>query len=273
MNNEKSTSRLEVLLSCMHLDGWRYIDCLNIKGNVTLINQCDQNLTEVINEGGRKINYISTTERGLSKSRNMALKNASAEFCIFADNDVCYVDDYEKLITKYFDENPEADIIAFFIERPERHSPIYDKVRFMEPLHTMKIFSPEVAFRLSTVKKYGLKMDELFGAGSEFAMGEENIFLFDALRAGLKILYVPVKIAGLLDTESTWFKGYNEKFFRDRGAGYYRMWRRGYHFLIWQFAIRKYKLYRKDISMYRAIRCMYKGVLEYERNKVVSDRR
>ncbi|MCR5526107.1 MAG: glycosyltransferase family 2 protein [Lachnospiraceae bacterium] len=272
MNNSNSVSRLEVLLSCMHLDGWNYINHLNIKGNVTLINQCDHDSEEYIEDGSRKINYISTVERGLSKSRNMALKKASSEFCIFADNDVCYVDDYEEIITRSFDENPEADIIAFFIERPERHQPIYDKVRFMERFHTMKIFSPEVAFRLDTVRKKGLCMDEAFGAGAEFSMGEENIFLFDAMRAGLKILYVPIKIAGLLDTESTWFKGYTEKFFRDRGAGYYRMWKWGHHLLIWQFAIRKYKVYKNDMSLLKAIGCMYKGVAEYERCKSFSYR-
>ena len=59
---------------------------------------------------------ISTTERGLSNSRNMALKYAVGEICILCDNDEIFEDNYETVICKAFERLPDADIIAFSIE-------------------------------------------------------------------------------------------------------------------------------------------------------------
>ena len=217
-----------------------------------------------------RVRFICTKGRGLSKSRNMALKNASGEICMLCDNDVCYVDGYEEKIVSEFNKHKDADIIVFFIERPERKVPVFNRTKSMNWLSTMKIFSPEVAFRIESINRAKLCFDENFGAGARYSMGEENIFLYDALRAGLKIIYVPLKIASLLDTESTWFKGYNEDFFINRGAGYYRMTKPFFHLLIWQFAIRKYRLYGADISFWKAIKSMYEGAAQYAH---ISDRR
>lgn len=260
-NANDNASRFEVLLSAMHLGDWHYIDNLNISGKALIINQADSEADEICDDG--RVRFITCSERGLSKSRNMALRNASGEICMLCDNDVCYIDDYAEKIVSEFDRHKDADIIVFFIERPERKKPIFDREKKMNYISTMKIFSPEVAFRLASVKKAGLEFDENFGAGAEYSMGEENIFLYDALRAGLRIIYVPIKIASLLDTESTWFKGYTKKFFINRGAGYYRMTNVFYHLLIWQFALRKIRLYGSEISFFEAVRAMYKGAKEY----------
>ena len=44
------------------------------------------------------------------------------------------------------------------------------------------------------------------------------MFLLDALNAGLKIYTYPDKIATVEQKSSTWFNGYNKRFFFDRGA-------------------------------------------------------
>ena len=94
-------------------------------------------------------------------------------------------------------------------------------------------------------------------------MGEENIFLYDALKKGKKIYYVPIKIAELKEVESTWFAGYDEVFFISRGANYCAMSRFFSHFLILQFALRKKELYIEKMSTAKAIKYMYKGRKEY----------
>ncbi len=274
MIKNSSASRLSVLLSAMQLDDWHYIDKLNISGNALIINQCDREGDDRTEETNRYVRFISTKERGLSKSRNMALREAESEICIFCDNDVKYGQNYEEKILWEFDRMKEADIIVFFIERPERHKPIFKHRRRMGVLSTMKVFSPELAFRREKVLEAGLCMDEDFGAGARYSMGEENIFLYDAMRAGLKIYYAPVKIASLIENESTWFKGYTKEFFMNRGAGYLRMAGRFYHILIWQFALRKKKQYAPDnMSFTDALRYMYRGADEYERSKNISHRR
>ncbi len=253
-----------VLLSAMELHGTDILKKLKITGPSIIINQCGSVSREYYPDDDCL--YICSDERGLSKSRNMAVREAAVsgkELCIFCDNDVLYEDDYEEIIEKAFDRNPDSDILVFFVERPERSGPVYRNERDLGLFHSMKIFSPEIAFRLSGIRRAGLKMDELFGAGAKYGMGEENIFLFDARRAGLKITYVPIRIAGTVENESSWFKGYTPEFFRNRGAGYYRMSPALFPFLCLQYAVRKKKLYADTVKPFQALKMMWKGKAGY----------
>jgi len=262
------SSGVTVLLSAMDLPDAAILDKLNISGRSVVIDQCDEESESYIPD--RNCLFVKTRERGLSKSRNMAMRKALAlgsEICIFCDNDVLYRDDYEKVIGDAFMRNPDSDIIVFFIERPERHEPVLKKEGPLDHLHAMKIFSPEIAFRIRRIREKGLRMDELFGAGAKYGMGEENIFLFDAMAAGLKVTYVPLRIAGTIENESTWFKGYNEEFFRNRGAGYYRMAPHLFLPLCLQFGVRKRSLYKADMGFWKAFSWMLKGRREYLREK------
>ena len=90
-------------------------------------------------------------------------------------------------------------------------------------------------------------------------MGEENSLLFSCLRKKLKIRFEPKEIADLHIGESTWFDGYNEGYFIGIGAAFASMSMLLSHILILQFAIRKYKLYKNDCSLWFAIKTMQKG--------------
>jgi len=258
---------IEVLLSAMHLEDEKYIDTLNITSDCLVINQCDRetekNLTRLLDDDKeQKIKYIETKERGLSKSRNMAIKNASSDICIFCDNDVEYVKNYQEIIENAFDRHKDADLIVFYIKRKEKPRPNYPDERQMDYLSVLKIFSPEIAFRRDALS--GISFNEDFGAGSnKYIMGEENIFLYDCLRAGKKIIYVPEKIAELREVESTWYSGHDESFFISRGANYAAMTRLFSLLLILQFAVRKTGEYGKEMSFFNALKYMLKGRREY----------
>ncbi len=253
---------VQVLLSVMDKDdSLHYVDMLNIRTDVLIINQCG--LRNEYSQSGRYGNiYIrESSDRGLSRSRNEALDNARCDCVILSDNDVRYEDDAFIKIKEAFERNPEAGILVFFIERPERKKPVLKKEGSLDALHSMRIFSPEIAIRRSLIGD--LRFDEDFGSGGKYSMGEENIFLFEAKRRGIKIIYVPVKIAKLLPQESGWFTGYNEKFFFDRGAGYCAMDDSRWYFLALQFLIRKQRLYKGEISISKAFECMKEGRREY----------
>lgn len=51
--------------------------------------------------------------------------------------------------------------------------------------------------------------------------GEDSLFLHDCLEKGLKIYRTSVQIGHEKAGESTWFKGYTDKFFYDRGVLYH----------------------------------------------------
>ena len=253
---------LEVLLSAMYLEDENYIDSLNITSSAVVVNQCDRQLVkdvehECINGQKKHVRYIETKERGLSKSRNMAIRNAADDICVLCDNDVEYVEGYEALIEKAYQDYPDADLIVFYIKRPEKPVPNYPTARRMNYFSVLKIFSPEISFKRSSIAD--VSFHESFGAGAKYKMGEENIFLYDCLKKKKKIYYLPIQIASLRMEESTWFSGYDKDFFIARGANYAAMSKWFSHVLIWEFAIRKTKLYGNNLSFIEAVRTMYAG--------------
>ena len=262
--------KLSVLLSAMHLEDENYIDTLNITTDAVVINQCDResvkDIDHVCTDGTTsKIRYIETRERGLSKSRNMALNECDSDICILCDNDVEYESGYDKTILDAYKLHPEADVIVFFVKRPERSSAIFDKDKRMGYLSVLKIFSPEISIRRSSIKD--IRFDENFGAGAKYCMGEENLFLYECLKKHRKIIYVPKMIAKVRDEESTWFSGYTREFFISRGANYAAMSRLFSCVLIMQFALRKKSLYKETLSMSQAIDAMFEGRRKYLKEK------
>lgn len=258
----------DVLLSAMHLEDETYIDSLNIKSNAVVINQCDRDTQTVIARSAvdaseQTVVYVESPLRGLSVSRNMAISKSEADICILCDNDVEYEDDYIDTVIGSFEKYKDADVIVFFIKRPERQVPVFTIPKRMHFLSVLKIFSPEIAFRRQSVSD--IKFNESFGAGAHYKMGEENIFLYDCLKAGKKIMYVPTQIAHLRSVESTWFAGYDRDFFVSRGANYEAMSKTLSLFLIWQFALRKRSLYLEKISMKEALSAMFEGRKEWKK--------
>lgn len=248
---------LDVLLSAMHLKDYHYIDSLNITGNCIIINQCDHTNQQIISENGRQITYIETPQRGLSKSRNMAIDHSHADICIFCDNDVEYLENYEQLILREYEKHPEYDIIVFHVESEYHPVPCYSSSKKLCYLTCGKALSVEITFRRHSVRN--IRLNEHIGAGTKYPMGEENAFLYECLRKGLKIYYVPQKIAKLRQEASTWYTGFNKNFFVTRGASFHAMTSRYSLLLIAQYAIRKYMMYKKEVSFFQAIHYMLKG--------------
>ncbi len=278
--------RLQVLLSAMNLKNESYVDSLNITSDAVVVNQCSEQSPfadtirdpsglvnpsmsierikrENINGDIHEVVFIESSERGLSKSRNMAIDKAEADICILCDNDVEYVPGYDRIILKAFEEHEDADVLVFYIKRKEKPVPNYPREKRMGYLSVLKIFSPEIAFRRENIKD--IRFDTLFGAGARFQMGEENIFLYDCLKKGKKIYYIPVKIADLREEESTWFKGYDKDFFIARGANYEAMTPAFSEALMLQFAVRKYGLYKDSTSFMNAVKFMHEGKKEWKK--------
>ena len=280
---------MQTLLSVMEQgDPLDYIEKLNIRTDAVIVNQCGREGTHEVTLGdgmvivdgkprggtdeGRleqKVTVIERNEKGLSRSRNLALLRATDDICIFCDNDVRYEDDARDIIEEAFRRYPEAGIICFFIERPERHAPVRTSEGLMSKKDMMRIFSPEMAVRRSMLGE--LRFDEDFGAGAKYQMGEENIFLFEAARRGIQRIYIPVKIAQTLPNESSWFTAFDRDFYIARGAGYEAMDPGLWHILTWQNLIRKRNEYKATIGTFEAYRAMREGRKEYRKNKNCQD--
>jgi glycosyltransferase involved in cell wall biosynthesis len=271
----------------MNQSGYNILNDMNIKSDILVINQCDEessltlspldrtaDLSEIsksvlavsaIREG-HSTSWINTRERGLSKSRNMALRNAAADICLLADDDLVYIDGYADTIVRSFEAHPEIDIMAFQVIGIEKtfktYSPNDKKLNY---LSSMRVSTVQIAFRLASIRQKNISFNEMFGSGSIYSSGEENIFLFDCLKKGLRILYKAVKIADLHMGNSSWFHGYNEKYFISKGAAYHAMSGLWSYILILQFALRHYKAYKRKCRLIDSITLMLRGKREYKR--------
>lgn len=208
---------------------------------------------------------ISSKERGLSRSRNVALENATGDICVIADDDITYEDRYQEIIQEAYQKHPSMDIIVFAlpsqnIERSKEYPSTEKRIGY---LRSMRVYSYEITFRRSSIARASVSFNELFGAGSgKYSCGEENIFLFNCLRKGIKILYVPKQIGVVSHSTSTWFKGYDSKFFFDKGAMFYAMSKSMAFPFVIQYLLRKRKLYKGNLGFHEAIKNMMKGLFD-----------
>lgn len=257
--------KIEVLLAIMNLKNeTEYKNILeqnNITGKVVAINQTKQN-TFNIEHGDRRI--FSYKEIGVSNNRNRLLEKAEGDICVFADDDTVFVDNYEEIIRKEYEKNPKADMIIFFAKNQnnsrEKNKRIGNKK--INKLNLMKIRTYEITMKKQTlekIRKENLKFDTNFGPGGIFKKGEETIFISELLKMGIQIYSVDDKIGDTKNEQSTWFTGFDEKYLFDQGAIFYRIYHKWYKILIIQYLIRKYFLYRKNVSIKKAYKEMCAG--------------
>lgn len=256
--------RVEVLVATMNRKNINFIEDMNIKSDSLIINQSNYNGYEEINKENFKIRMLSNNQRGLSRSRNQAILYSEADICLFADDDVVYENDYVETILKAFKELPDADIIVFETEMINYKGGIVrEKLKKIRKAPKYKNYgSVRIAFRRESFIKNNIWFNLNFGAGSKFKAGEETLVLRDANRKGMKIYEYPLKIAKVDYSESTWFEGYNEKYFYDKGAflavAYPKL----------KYILKYYYIYKfrnvSQISIRKAIYNMRKGYLEYK---------
>lgn len=258
---------LQVLVSTMHQKDFSLLEKMNIDSNAIVINQCDVNeVTELIYKGNH-IKWYSLDERGVGLSRNTALMRATADICLFADDDVKYVKNYKKIIFDEFSKISDADIIIFNVPNDN----LYRKMHVIEKnkkLHFGNIFrygTYQIAFKLEAVQKANISFSLLFGGGAKYSMGEDSMFLNDSLKKGLKIYSSPETIGIVSHEASTWFKGYSDKYFMDIGVLYVAMAPKLVQALCLRFAIKHRKMFDEDKSWNQAYKLMREGIKEWRR--------
>lgn len=231
--------------------------------NYLVINQHSSDTNAALNTHKNIYNY---QEKGIAKSRNKALKKATADICLIADDDIIFLDNAQQVILETFQENPSADIITFQIQTPQGHlfKTYSAKKKWHNQLSLMRVISYEIAFKRQSIISAGLKFDERFGLQADFPTGEENIFMIDAYKKGLKILYAPVPI--VIHAEKSSGKNlHDHQMISARGAVFYRMFGATAYIISLLFAIKKYPL--SNSNVYRFYTLMLKGIAAYKRHE------
>lgn len=214
-------SKFEILCVTMHQTDFSKIQQMNIHSDVVFANQADRTSMEELEFEGHRARMITTDTRGVGVNRNLALLYARGEICLFADDDVIYHDDMEERVLAEFDAHPDADIIIFHLDTDSERKQIrYNKTQKLTKFGKSPWAAFRIAFRRNAVLKANTWFTTLFGGGCTFPAGEDSMWLSEAKRKGMTF-YVSKETIGRVSFEvSSWFTGYDEKYYYGQGAYY-----------------------------------------------------
>lgn len=256
-------NQIEVLVATMNQgkEDLALADKMNLQTDALIINQTDTVHFSETHVHEKHIQMYSFNERGVGLSRNNALMRAKASICMMADDDMVYVDGYEKIVTDAYVKYPDADFIVFNVrihyqDRTEERVKKEGKVSFF---NSLRYGTVTFSFKRESILKKNMSFSLLFGGGTNHGSGEDSLFIWTALKKGLKVYAVPDIIADVYNYESSWFQGYTDKFYYDKGALFKALAPRLYPLLNLQFAIRKQKAYGSKKNIRDIYRLMNKG--------------
>lgn len=253
---------IQTLISTMNQSSLDFIKSINVETDVVIGNQNGENSIKNYKIGKNKIKVISSSTKGLAKNRNITIKHSTADVCILSDDDVIYIPGYSRIVNKAFESITDADVIIFNIKEDPVVRHVIKKKHRVRGLEFLRYGSVRIAFKKSSVIKK-VKFDERFGAGGKYPIGEDTIFLSDCLKAGLRIYALPEYILKIPQSDSTWFAGYTDDYFINKGKMYNRIFGLLTIPMILQDAIRHRKDYCKCGSICHNINMMIIGMTRY----------
>ncbi len=184
---------LEILISTTKKNNLDFIENIffeNYQHNfpIIIVNQAGK----IKDSNNKNIRIINTDSKGLSKSRNMAIKCSSKKFCLLADDDIIYKNGFYKTIEDSFEENLDADIITFMmVDENGKHFKKYSENVKHNYKSIREVNSVVIAFKRESIIKNNIQFDSLFGLGATFETGEEYLFLRNCIEKDLTVLFCP----------------------------------------------------------------------------------
>lgn len=261
----KVMSKFEILCVTMNQSDFSKINEMNISADVVFANQGDCTSYKECKFDNHIAKMISTETRGVGINRNIALSYATADICLLADDDVVYLDNARDIIISEFEKNKDADVIVFYLESndPSHRQLQYSSTRKHRKFERMPWGAIRIAFRLNSIKKSNVWFTALFGGGCIFPSGEDSIWLHDLKKQGLTFYVSKEKIGEVSFDKSTWFSGYDEKFYYGKGAYYQAV----YPKMAWLWKL--YFVFRTskfgELSFLSKMEWMKKGQIGYKK--------
>lgn len=190
--------KIEFLISTMNQKDLSFLDMIFVNNdmsqvNVLVINQCTAIDMPQIKPLSDNIRVISVRDRGLSRSRNLALDNAIGDICVIVDEDCVIHGDALDVILQAYHEYPKVAAITFKISSHDGadFKKYPNKTQKRTRRSIMKISSPDITINMDVMRKYKFRFDERFGLGAMFPTGEQAVFFKDFLDKKLDVMYVP----------------------------------------------------------------------------------
>ncbi len=254
---------LELLVAAMHSEPLALAQEMQLDCDAVIVSQGEHYAFEEIEYKGHKVRFFAMAERGVGLSRNTSLMRAKADILLFADEDIVYEEGYAEKVLAEFEKNPQADMLLFNVQavagRETYHIDAFGRVRWY---NCGRYPTYSFAVRREAVHKRNITFSLLFGGGAKYSNGEDSLFIRDCLKKGMKVYKVPVTIGEEKERPSTWFKGYNTKFFFDRGVLYSYLYGYQAKIMAVRFLLAHKEQLCQEIPVKKAFRIMCDGIRE-----------
>ena len=259
---------VETLIVTVDRQDHSFAEQMNIQTKVLIGNQCSKDAVERFCINGNDAVCYCTSDRGVGINRNLLLDRAEADICVLADDDLRFVDGYPETAVRAFTECPDADVIVFNLIEKEPRRYVNTCIRRIRGHNYSRYGAARIALRRESINAAGIRFSPYFGGGAKYCSGEDSIFLRDCLEKGLKIYAVPYALAEIdQDSDSTWFHGYTEGFFYDKGALYACLHGAAWRPYIIRFVLRRRKKIEGQISFCKALSSAFRGAEDYRKGK------
>lgn len=254
--------KLQVLVATMNQRDVSLVEKMNLNCDAVIANQADrEEILTIQTKENRTVKLITTATRGVGLNRNIALLASDAEIVLFADDDMTYYEHALEKVECAFDDNQEADVILFGIDYIKDGKLINQKYLKKKKLHlwnSMRYGACAVAIRRDALIRHNITFHQCFGGGCIFGSGEDSLFIKDCFSHNLKVFGSEIVIGKCRKDQSSWFSGFNEKYFYDKGAFLEYLSPKTKYLITVYFAFH----YRKktDITFFRRVKLMYEGI-------------
>ncbi len=260
----QSPVKVQVLVSSVNKDTKALAEKMKIETNAVIVNQCDGYGYREWHTKSCRIQSFDMAERGVGLSRNTALLHAGADICLFSDEDIVLEKGYQDIIRSAYERYPDADMILFNVRvSPERRTYWNEQDKRIRWYNYGRYPAYSVSGKLEAFRRANVHFSLLFGGGAKYSNGEDSLFLKDCLKAGLRIYAVSGCIGEEVPRESggsTWFHGFTEKFFTDRGVLYHYLYGGLARVFAFRFLFRNRKEMCAEMPLQKAYRLMAEGI-------------
>ncbi|MCM1319570.1 MAG: glycosyltransferase [Muribaculaceae bacterium] len=209
------------------------------------------------------ITIRQSDSRGLSHNRNLAMKMATAPFCLIADDDLDYGDgaSFLKIIDTF--KSSKADIICFkSICCGKELKPYPTRLTYHnEAPKGWYVTSFEIAYRRKSMAG-SIPFNENFGIGASTILqaGEEDIWIRDAQLKGAVVMLSPVCICAHDHTTTAERHASEDWFISTHGAVMRHLHPANYPLRLIVHALRQ-----KDVSPLRYLRLSMSAARKYRK--------
>ena len=144
-----------------------------------------------------EFNSVTTSEKGVTKSRNTVLRSTKTKYLLFADDDIAFIGKGIESAVSYLEAHPNCDLVlAQVIDANGVLRKAYPtREEKLTRFNSAKAGTIEMIVRVDSIRSKRVNFDENFGAGAENYLGDEYIFITDLLKAGGSATFLPITIA------------------------------------------------------------------------------